>query len=287
MNQPLQRVGNEWEKLFEAVQEKLGLYVYVLIDPDGQKIFYVGKGGGSDPRIDNDRPIDHFRMARKYADSPSSENDSRPLMERILEIWNRDQNVGLWIIRRNIKDVDICLEIEAAVIDALSLTANKPLNAQRGHGSLNSGRISWEDVLRLNPQPVSPKSPYGVVFIFNIHKQVHKQESTKEATRKYWDVSEQWRDVENAVALGVWANKSAGVYEIEKWYPDGGKYAFDGRDVTDTGEIAHELARRDCSSVIERAAAPWAYGSFLIVEFDGKGHCRFLRGSKDKEWFDL
>ncbi len=278
-----QLVRNQKDRLLAHTQEKLGLYVYVLVDPRTSEVFYVGKGGGSVKGTGNQRVLHHFRDAKKYVTCDAARPAPSRKVIRILEIWNCDQDVQWWIIRRGIKHQEICDQIEAALIDAFSLTLVMTLNEKRGYGSRESGLISSQDVRLLNPPPVNPLHAHKLVFLFPISQLIGERNDLYESTRKYWRVPERWRDQEGAIALGINSQTSAAAFYVNAWQIAGGKYAFTGDDVTDN----NELARRDFTSIIDRAKGYWQHGQFLIIEFGGNGNFRFHRGSKDKEWHRL
>ena len=276
-----QKIGNRGVRLLRRTQEALGLYVYVLVDPRAEEIFYVGKGGAATEK-GNERVLSHFYEARKYARGTKEKAPSAKT-KRILDIWSDGHDVSWWIVRRGIKDQSICNQIEAALIDVLSLTPKKTLNAVRGYGSKESGLISSKDVLLLNPPKVRPKNPYETVFLFPINQLLGERRDLYEATRQYWNVTEKWREAPNAIALGINSMTSAAAFLVERWRPARGKFAFTGQEVTD----AHELAKCDFSEVINTVKGYWQRGQFLIVEFDGRGRFRFHRGCPDKAWLSL
>jgi hypothetical protein len=98
-----------------GVAEKLGYYVYRLIDPRDGETFYVGKGQG-------DRVFQHANEAVK----PGLEEDAFDLkILRIQEIRSAGLDVGHVIHRHGIKGEETAFEVEAAVIDAYPGLANK------------------------------------------------------------------------------------------------------------------------------------------------------------------
>jgi len=97
------------------VAEKLGYYVYRLIDSRNGETFYVGKGQG-------DRVFQHANGALKLA---SDEDALDTKMQRIREIRCAGLEVGHVIHRHGIKDEETAFQIEAAVIDAYPGLTNK------------------------------------------------------------------------------------------------------------------------------------------------------------------
>jgi hypothetical protein len=85
--------------------------------------------------------------------------------------------------------------------------------------------------------------------------------------------------------VGVFHGISQGVFEIDRWtqLPSSGKWEFTGKSFTEN----HELADANWFAIIEAAKGYWQYGQYLIVEFDGKGRFRLIRGGKNKTWQSL
>ena len=93
--------------LSQSTIEKLGYYVYVLIDPRDNNIFYVGKGKGN-------RVNQHLLGA---LDEDSQETEK---IKRIREIQSLGLRVGLDIIRHELTEKE-SFEVESALIDLLGL----------------------------------------------------------------------------------------------------------------------------------------------------------------------
>jgi hypothetical protein len=283
-----------------GVERRLGSYVYVLRDPRDRKVFYVGKGGGNNGQ-GNERLFDHFITADKIAKQIISGGYSQqidPKTSRILEIWSTDQAVEWYIIRHNLDNSDKVLDntfhIEAAIIDVLSIDQNGPaLNIQGGHQAYKHGILSPESANAYGAPPVNPITHYQTVFIFPIQAALASGATPYQATRAAWAVSETFRNINKAMAVGIANRISQGVFEIDVWKPWTKLPAGSGRtlwefDKTSTNLPGNDLLLKDFTNVIAQAMGSWQFATYLIVEFDGKGKFRFLRGSLDKTtWFDL
>ncbi len=112
-----------------GVADKVGTYVYRLIDPRNGETFYVGKGRGN-------RVFAHIR-AESGGDEPSDK------MERIRDIRLAGFEVG-HVIHRHGMDEKSAVEVEAALIDAYpGLT-----NARDGVGSNDYGAMHAVEIIR-------------------------------------------------------------------------------------------------------------------------------------------
>ena len=108
------------------VAEKLGpSYVYALIDPSNDEIFYVGKGTGQ-------RLMDHIDENKEV------ESQKR---KRITKIHSQGKVVKHDIIQHKLEEEE-ALKIEAALIDCISGLTNKV----RGQSEENSGRTSLQEL---------------------------------------------------------------------------------------------------------------------------------------------
>jgi len=109
-----------------GVSEKLGYYVYALRDPleDGC-IFYVGKGVG-------DRVYAHARHAKRV-DPPKTSAQLK--LTRIHKIHAAGLDVGVELVRHNLKDEAEAFEVEAAVIDVLKIAGIELANLVAGQGT--------------------------------------------------------------------------------------------------------------------------------------------------------
>ena len=270
------KFGNNVRHFEPGVIEKLATCVYALADPRDKKVFYVGKGNG-------DRLFAHFREAE-------DDNRSSSKVRRIREIWNEDQDVDWFILRWGIRPLngdqtsDISAEeIEAAVIDCLAMSQNGPALNDQGGKRAGNGLLNSSEVRALGATAVNPNNHYPVVFVFPIQRALEEGRDPYEATRRAWTKSDLMKS--GAIAVGLSGGISRGVFCTDDWEesePDGSKMMFVGEELID-----HELQNRNWAAVTAAAGGFWQYGGYLVVEFDGAGHFRFLRGSRNKDFLDL
>ena len=139
-----------------AIIEKINYYIYCLVDPRNQNIFYIGKGIGN--RV--------FQHARGALTCKTNENDKISLINDI----HKDGLEPLYyILRHNIKEEKQALEYEALAIDLLSIVKpnQQPLtNIQGGTHSSEKGLMSLSELKRIyDPQELKTDLPVVLITI--------------------------------------------------------------------------------------------------------------------------
>lgn len=263
--------------------EKLQCYVYALRDPRDRKIFYIGKG-------DKDRVFSHFNEA----DEALKKNNPNPSakVRRIQEIWAQEQDDVEWLIVRHGMTDQQALEVEAAVIDSLDASMNGPaLNEIRGQ-QVARGILYAVDIVALAAPLVNPESSM-TVFIFSIQNAVQRlgndltdRSVIYAATRGDWRVTKDFIKIETAYAVGLVGGISRGAFAIDQWKDNGmGKCFFEEKVGTtpDTKPLP-EVSEKSWLNVISPAKGYYQRGNHLVVEFNGKGQFKIIRGCPNHDW---
>lgn len=124
------------ERFSPGVDEQIRCYVYALIDPRDDEIFYVGKGTRN-------------RCFAHVAEASSTRKisvDDYEKLDRIREIQNASQRVITTLLRHGLSDAEALL-VESAVIDALGLQGRDLTNRVAGRETRLQGRMSVEEVM--------------------------------------------------------------------------------------------------------------------------------------------
>lgn len=116
------------DKFSKELHPKIGYYVYLLIDPRNNSIFYVGKGKGN-------RLFEHAKGVLKESEFSTLS----PKIELIKEIIEEGHKVDYRIVRWNLDNQDKAFEIESILIDLLT---NEDLNKNGGLKNKIDGRHS-------------------------------------------------------------------------------------------------------------------------------------------------
>ena len=190
----------------EEVCQKLGNYVYRLIDPRNGETFYVGKGR-------NNRVFDHAAGLPKVLDDEIQQ--LAPKLDRIRAIKNTGLEVIHVIHRHEIPDASI-FEVEAALIDAYpGLT-----NIQGGHASSDRGPMNHQELIDKYSLPELPAEPVHRLVLININKLEERfdRRAIYQLVRYCWRISKS-RAEQAEFVLAVVRGGTVGAYKPFRWMP--------------------------------------------------------------------
>ena len=189
------------------VCEQIGWYVYVLRDPRNGQVFYVGKGQGN-------RVFQHARDAIAFTDADAEK------LERIRAIRADGRAVETFIVRHGIEAEKHAYDIEAAVIDAISLVLPTGLsNVVVGHGHHELGLAEASVGAILYDAPRAPDITHPSVLIRIPRRWTPRMtaEELYEATHGWWAVGPQRNRAQYAFAVNHGVVRA--VYLINSWRP--------------------------------------------------------------------
>lgn len=202
-------------KFSTTTREHLGHYVYGLIDPRDDQIFYIGVASG------NNRAFDHLE-----AHGPGIGDGRKDA--KILAIRKSGQEPQIEILRHGIKSRREALEVEAALIDALGL--EKLTNAARGHG-IDRGRKAAADIERIYGSPPvrisTIREPCIIFFVHRTYSPTSTEQEKYDSVRQFWRIGEATRTtpLRHRVAFGVVEGVIVRAYSIEAWFPAGSTFS--------------------------------------------------------------
>jgi len=219
-----------------GVAERLEHYVYLLIDPRDQQVFYVGKGQGG-------RCFQHIVEARKtIADSVGD----YPKLVRIREIEKSGCQVMIELLQREL-DEPTAWAVEAAAIDLLGrITLNRIQGDNRIQGHTHgNGLISVDEANYKYGAIAVDFDPAHKVILVRIARQFYPTidpEGLYKATREWWKIGRHRRDGgprSPQWAMAVYRGVIRAVYRIKRWVEPTeeevrtsptikGRWAFDG-----------------------------------------------------------
>ena len=184
-----------------GVSDKLGWYVYRLVDPRNGETFYVGKGEGS--RI--------FAQSQGILSDTPDEDASDLKYQRIKEILTIGLDVGHVVHRHGISSSKTAYEVEAALIDAYPGLTNRV----GGHGSGDYGSQHVEEIIKAyDAEQFEVREP---LILISIGVLFNREEfSVYEAVRAVWKL-----DVTRAnnfkLVLARHKGLVVGAYRPDRW----------------------------------------------------------------------
>lgn len=184
-----------------SVIERIGFYVYLLIDPRTEEVFYVGKGLGN-------RVFHHVSQARHLAgDSNKS--------ERIRDIQMAGLEVTYRIHRHGLSEKE-AFEVEAALIDFVGLP--ELANAVEGHESNNRGSMNVSELVAMYNAPnVMISEPSILIRVNRLYQRGIDADRLYEITRGNWVVGK--RREKAHYAFSIYSGIVREVYRIKNWFP--------------------------------------------------------------------
>lgn len=180
--------------------EKLNYYVYSLVDPRNNKVFYIGKGTGN-------RIFAHIQgIAEK--------NRKSEKIEMIKDILNNKLDVIHFIVRHGLTEKE-AFEIESAIIDFIGV--ENLTNIVSGHHSDTRGIKTVEEIKILYEiEEAEIKEKVMLININNLFNANMNEKEIYEATRKSWIVSlEKANKCE--IVMAVYKGVVREVFICNKW----------------------------------------------------------------------
>lgn len=166
-----------------AIIEALGYYVYLLIDPDTDEIFYIGKGTGN-------RIFAHLNEA-------ISQQTENVKLDRIRAIHARGKVVRHIIQRHGLTELT---------------------NRVQGHHSHHRGAMTITEVVAAyDASIVTITEPVILVIVNRLYRRGMSAEDLYEVTRGNWHIGKR-RDKADYV-FAVSDSLIRQVYRVDRWFP--------------------------------------------------------------------
>lgn len=186
---------------------KLGYYVYALVNPITDKVFYIGKG------------IENRVFAHKLEVLENKSEIGSLKKIEINAILENNLDVKHVIIRHGLTEKEAFL-LEATLIEYHNFSQNKLTNEVSGHNSGFYGIKTSDELIRQYNAPKLEQLIHKVVII-NINRQYTKVKNSEngiyKATKESWVINEKKaRGLE--YALAEYQGIIIGVFKIKDWY---------------------------------------------------------------------
>ena len=197
----------------QSTIEALAYYVYALVDPRDNRIFYIGKGKGN--------------RVFQHAKNSLNENDQSLKLDIIRSILQEGKQVDLYILRHNLTE-KTALIVESTLIDLLTYSkfnkTNQLANIVAGYHQWDEGIKDVDEINAIyNCAKIEVKHGDSLLLVslnnsFNQAKAqgVYRRIDIYESTRKYWKISKAAPSGIKFV-LGVYKGVVRSVLEVESW----------------------------------------------------------------------
>lgn len=191
-----------------ALQQLNGFYVYALIDPRSNQIFYIGKGTGN-------------RVFSHEAESGKSPKSEKAKLQRIQEIEGAGYDVKRLIVNWGLTEAE-AFASEATLINLVNYMSPEALtNAVAGHHVHES--LTVEDFeLLYGAEPLAPEDIRHNILCIKINQRYHRDMTAKEL---YDAVRGIWRASMNSIkrkhieyVFGVYNQLVVAVYKPDEWH---------------------------------------------------------------------
>lgn len=190
-------------------------YVYALLDPQNNEIFYIGKGK-------NGRIMDHVAEAKKAMSGIVNPSNK---VKRIISILNNQNTCPKFVVLRSGLSEETAYEVEGMMIDFLTCTdydfcgIADLQNIQSGHHNDTNGIQTLDDLRRvMNATDCVILDDEKILAIsinqtyFSTHRNVYQ------AVRSCWYINLQ-RARRADYVVAVFQGVIVGVYEHVIWSP--------------------------------------------------------------------
>ncbi len=182
----------------EEIIEKLGFYVYRLIDPRNGETFYVGKGKGN--RV----------FAHVAGEQDANTDELSDKLQRIREIILAGFDVA-HVIHRHGLDNKTAIEVESALIDAYPGVTNIAM----GYNADERGVMHANEIIERYQAPIA-EFRHNLVII-NVNRTASER-SLYEAVRYAWKISPKKADGADYV-LAAQRGLIVGAFVATSWLP--------------------------------------------------------------------
>lgn len=184
-----------------AIIEQLGYYVYLLIDPETDKVFYVGKGTGN-------RIFAHLNYALKFPKASDKLDTIRAIQDKGLHVKH--------LIHRHGLTEKEAFEVEASLIDYIGLETLA--NKVGGYKSRNRGQMTIREVISMYDAPqIQIAEPVLLITVNKLYRRGIDDETLYKITRGNWVLGK--RRQKAKYALAIYHGIVRQVYRIQKWLP--------------------------------------------------------------------
>ena len=192
----------------KAIESLNGFYVYALIDPRNEKVFYIGKGTGN-------------RVFSHEIESGKSRESEKKKIQQIREIENSGHSVKRLIVNWGLSENEAFVA-EATLINLLNRMPDIQLaNEVSGH-HVHESLTTEEFELQYGAVPLEKEDIKHSILVIKINKLYRRgmsEEELYDAVRGFWAASLKSIEARKVkFVFGVYNGLIVGVYKPDVWH---------------------------------------------------------------------
>lgn len=193
------------EKAIEALN---GFYVYALIDPRNEKVFYIGKGTGN-------------RVFSHEIESGKSRESEKKKLQRIREIEDLGYSVKKLIVNWGLSESEAFIA-EATLINLLNRMPDISLTNEVSGHHVHESLTTEEFELQYGAVPLEVEDIKHSILVIKINKLYRRGMTEKElydTVRGFWVASlKSIKERKVEYVFGVYNSLIVGVYKPDVWH---------------------------------------------------------------------
>ena len=200
-----QKIKTFFEKAIEALN---GFYVYALVDPRTDKVFYIGKGTGN-------------RVFSHEIESGKSRESEKKKLQQISEIEDCGYTVRRLIVNWGLTENEAFIA-EATLINLLNRMPDIRLTNEVSGHHVHESLTTEEFELQYGAVPLEKEDIKHSILVIKINKLYRRgmsEEELYDAVRGFWAAS--LRSIESRkvkYVFGVYNGLVVGVYKPDEWH---------------------------------------------------------------------
>ena len=209
----------------KAIESLNGFYVYALIDPRNEKVFYIGKGTEN-------------RVFSHEIESGKSRESEKKKIQQIREIENSGYSVKRLIVNWGLSENEAFVA-EATLINLLNrmpdIRLTNEVSGHRVHESLTTEEFE----LQYGAVPLEKEDIKHSILVIKINKLYRRgmsEEELYDAVRGFWAASLKSIEARKVkYVFGVYNGLIVGVYKPDVWH-----YGYEMIDIPQRGILTPE-----------------------------------------------
>lgn len=209
----------------KAIESLNGFYVYALIDPRNEKVFYIGKGTRN-------------RVFSHEIESGKSRESEKKKIQQIREIENSGYSVKRLIVNWGLSENEAFVA-EATLINLLNRMPDIQLTNEVSGHHVHESLTTEEFELQYGAVPLEKEDIKHSILVIKINKLYRRgmsEEELYDAVRGFWAASLKSIEARKVkYVFGVYNGLIVGVYKPDVWH-----YGYEMIDIPQRGILTPE-----------------------------------------------